>query len=190
MEENYAAPIRHSGLSAAGSTAAGAVGGGLKTGLKTYGTTVIATAVIGAVLGVLIATGGFGLFAVGTGMLGTAFWGGIGGGLLGGLGGALVIGPFAGMFGGLFGAAKGGSHAAHRVREETGAAQVLDAQVQAYQAQALAGQSAPMNIYAPSNDNKYNFPAPGTPMNPALASIQADSVQNQGRLGAQQLQIA
>lgn len=158
MQNETISPINHGVISGAGQTAAGALGGAVRTGTSTYLKTALASTVIGAGLFVVIGlTGGVGALAAGgsafSGILGNA----LGGSLVGGLLGGLVIGPFAGSLGGIFGAAKGGSDAAQRVREEKGAANMMQAQLSAMQAQALANQASPITISAPEayNDNKY-----------------------------------
>lgn len=172
-------PIHHSTLGAATSTAAGAVGGGLKGGVKTLLYTVAAGALIGAIW----MSGGFGLLpAAASGVLGNI----VGGSLLGGLAGTFV-GAFAAPLGGLVGGLRGGSHAAARVRDEKGAANVLDAQLSAYQAQAQAMQQA-TTIYAPSAANNNSFPA--STMNQAGSRIQADTAQNLGTVNGLALQRA
>lgn len=180
-EQNQTVPVRHTMLSGVGSTTAGTVGGAVKGGVSGW---LIATGIC-AVLGAALFTGGFGL-GLGSAML----WQGIGGAALVGGIGAFTVGPFVGMLTGAFGGVKGGTQAAERVSREKGAATMLDAQVAAYQAQAGAAQT---NVYtAPlaNNDNKYNFPASGSAMNPAASSIQASSAENLGVVDGQQLQRA
>lgn len=172
-------PIHHSTLGAATGTVAGAVGGGLKTGVKTLLYTVAAGALIGAIW----MSGGFGLLpAAASGVLGNI----VGGSLLGGLAGGL-LGSFAAPIGGLVGGITGGNRAASRIRDEKGAANMLDAQLSAYQAQAQAMQSA-TTIYAPSAANNNSFPA--STMNQAGSRIQADTAQNLGTINGLQLQRA
>lgn len=176
-------PIHHSTLGGATSTAAGAVGGGLKAGVKTL----LAVVAVGAVIGAVWATGGLGLLA---GEAAATFSGILGDGILGALAGAAgggLVGIFAAPIAGLVGGISGGSRAATRVREEKGAANMLDAQLSAYQAQAQAMQQA-TTIYAPSAANNNSFPA--STMNQAGSRIQADTAQNLGTINGLALQRA
>lgn len=184
-------PINHGIISGTGQTVAGAVGGGVKTGFKTWGTTTLYTGLaIGAAAAVIAFTGGAGALGFGTlGTLGNALtnfavWGALGTGF-----GAVVTGPFASVFGGIFGAAKGGAQAAERVREEKGAANMMQAQLSAYQAQALAAQASPTMVYAPSAANNTKYDTASTLKLANDNAIQAGaSVQHDGVVQGMQLQ--
>jgi hypothetical protein len=163
---NNVAPVNHGVLSTTGNVALGAAGGALKTGFTSAALWTIGATVIGGGVAALIALSPL---AIGLGI--------VGGGILG-----LFTSGFAGVIGSAIGGVKGASRSVQRVNAEQGAANVLQAQVAAYQAQAMA--------QAPANDNKYNFPAQGSAMNPAMASIQADSAQGFGPIAGQGLQRA
>lgn len=176
-------PVNHDVMSSVGTTVMssgksglsgllkGAVGtfliGTLLTVAATVGVAFLSTATLGGVLAV-------GATAVVGGLL---TWG------------ATTVGATLGSAIGLVG---GGLDGIRRVSHEKGASQVLQAQVAAYQA-AAASQTAQTNIYTSpmaTNDNKFNFPAQGSAMNPASASIQAASAEAQGVVNGQQLQRA
>jgi hypothetical protein len=108
--------------------------------------------------------------------LGEVLAGVAGGGLVGGAV-AFLAAPIAAIVGGGHGAVQ----ATKRVAMENGAAKELAAQVEIYKAQAQS---------ASNDNNKYNFPAQGSAMNPAMASIQADSAQAFGPVAGQSLQRA
>ena len=182
-------PIHHSTLGGVTQTAAGAAGGALKSGLSGYLKTTLATGlVVGAVAATIALTGGLGALGWGAaGTLGNAAMNFTVFGLVGGVVGAFTTGPVGGAIGSWFGGFHGGANAAERVRNEKGAANVLDAQVSAYQAQAVAAQQA-TTIYAPSAANNNSFPA--STMNQAGSKIQADSAQNLGTINGMQLQRA
>jgi hypothetical protein len=181
MEQQNVAPVNHGVLSATGNVALGTVGGGIKYMAKT----VLWCVGIGAVIGVLAATGVLPLAAVTTGTVAGTFWSTIGnvvlGGSIGGLVGAAastLVAPIAG----LVGAGKGAVHSTNRVSQEKGAAKAIEAQVAVYQAQAQA------EAMAASNDNKYQFPPQGSPMNQAGSTVNA--MQADGRVDGMQLQRA
>ncbi len=185
MDNNYVAPVDHGVLSTTGSVAIGSAAQGVKAAANTWGVTTVTTAVIGGALGALVIGGIAALTPIG--FVGVAILGGLGalgGAAAGGITGGTTIAPFLAAIGGAFGLAKGGVDAFDQVKAEKGAANVMQAQVAAYKAQAQA------QAYAAANDNKYNFPAHGSAMNPALASIQADSAQAMGSVAAQGLQRA
>lgn len=182
MSQETITPTNHGVIGAAGHTVAGAAGGAVKSGLKGIGYTALIFGAVGAAW----ATGGLSL--LGGGLSATVFHG-----VLGGLGGALIggalIGPFVGMFTGTYGAAKGGSEAAQRVREEKGAANMVKAQLQAMQFEALNNRGT-TNIYAPtaSNDNKYDT---ASTLTQAPSTIQqGQGAQFDGVLGGPQLAAA
>jgi hypothetical protein len=170
--DGYVAPVNHGVLSATGNVAVGTVGGALKS----VGKAALWCIGIGAVVGLLGATGLLPAITLGTGAL-SGFGSAIGGTVLGALGGGLaaaLIAPLAG----LVGAGKGAMQSHERVSMERGAARSMEAQVAAYQ------------VMAASNDNKYNLPAQGSPMNQASPRIHAASAQEMGTMQAQQLQRA
>ena len=172
--DDMVVPVHHSTISGVSATAVGGIKGAIKGGIGGYLTTTLLCVAAGA--------------AICAGPMGWSLLPGIiGGGFLGGLAATVVIAPTVGTLTSIIGAARDGSHAAHRVYLEKGSATMLDAQVAASQAQA----SMQTNVYAgPGADNKYNFPAQGSALNPALSSVQADSAQAQGVVSGQQLQRA
>ena len=187
-QELNARPINHSTISAAGATVAGAGAGAIKSSLYSVAAWFVGLTAVGALVGFAIATGGIGAagiagFLTSGGFLGTAI-----GGIVG-LVGAAATWYVPAIAGGGYGAISGGSRAATRVDNERGAATVLQAQVDAFKAQAEAVASAPK--YA-ANDNKYNLPPQGDAMNPASAKINtgADNAQLQGALANAELQRA
>lgn len=171
-------PIHHSTLGGATGTVAGAAGGMLKSGFKALAFTVGAGVLVGALWGA-------GVFA-GVGIAGGTIINTLLGGALGGVlgfGASYVTAPIAGTIG----AISGGTRAADRIRDEKGAANMLDAQLSAYQSQAQAMQTA-TTIYAPSAANNNSFPA--STMNQAGTRIQADTAQNLGTINGLALQRA
>lgn len=158
MKETNVAPVNHNLGSATVTTAVETGKGGVKGFIK--GSLIVAAITVAAVTGLGFLLGGIG------GLLGAAV-----------LGSILAIGTglAGGGFGSVFGAIKGAAHGVSRVGQEQGAANVVQAQVAAYQAQAVAA-------------NKYNFPAQGSSMNQADTSI--SSVQSDGRIDGLQLQRA
>jgi len=173
-------PIHHSTLGGATQAAAGVAGGAAKGAAKGWLGTMGVFILGGALIGFLVGTAGIGTLATG------AIAGPIIGGLLGGVAG-WVPSQLGGGLGAILGGLKGGSNAANRVREEKGAANMLDAQLSAYQAQAQAMQQA-TTIYAPSAANNNSFPA--STMNQAGTRIQADTAQNLGTINGLALQRA
>lgn len=182
MDNMNVAPINHGVVSATGTVAAGTAGGFIKGGLKTMAWFILVGGVVGALAmtGILPLGGLFvgsaaagGAIASTLGFLGNAALGTV----LGGAVASLIAIPFGGISAAL-GALKGGSHAYQQVKLEQGAANVMQAQVAAYQAQAIAA----------SNDNKYNLPAQGTRFNQADTNISA--MQADGRVNGVQLQRA
>ncbi len=183
---NYVAPVDHGILSSTGAVAGGAAVGFLKNGLTTLAWCVG----IGIVVGALAATGVLPMASLfGGGELAAGFLPLIGkilvGSAVGGLAGT-AVGMVGGTITSAVGAVTGAGRALDQVKAEKGAANVVQAQVAAYRAQAQA------QAYAAANDNsnKYNFPVHGSAMNPAMASIQADSAQNDGPINGRNLQIA
>ena len=181
-------PINHSTFSAAGATVAGAGAGAIKSSLFSIGAWFVGLAAVGAVVGFAIATGGFGAPALGTFLTSSGFIGTAIGGIVG-LAGAAATWYVPAIAGGGYGAITGGSRAATRVDNERGAATVLQAQVDAFKAQAEAATATPK--YA-SNDNKYNLAPQGDAMNQASTKINtgADNAQLQGAVVNPELQRA
>lgn len=182
MEQQNVAPVNHGVLSSTGTVALGTVGGGIKSMAKT----VLWCVGIGAVIGVLAATGILPFAAVTTGSLAAGFWSTVGnvvlGSVIGGGAGALLS-TVAAPVAGLIGAGKGAMRSTNRVSQEKGAAKAIEAQVAVYQAQAQA------EAMAASNDNnKYQFPPKGAPMNQAGSTVNA--MQADGRVDGMQLQRA
>jgi hypothetical protein len=163
-EEYNVAPIDHGVLSATGSIAAGTVGGGVKKGLL-WGALWIGAATLGVAA---IAAVTFGLGAAPL----------LIGGLLGGVMGTATSG-FAGVIGSTIGAITGGTRAFNEVKQEKGAANLMQAQIDVMKAQ---------NMQAASNDNKYSFPPQGSPMNMAGSTVNA--MQADGRVSGQERQRA
>ncbi len=198
--QDYIAPVNHGALSATASTTAGAVGGAFKGAASGLLKGIIVMAAIGGVIGLVWGLGSAGLLAFASekaveavvmpaivGQLGhVALVSGLcalAGGAIGAAAGYITV-----PVGGLIGMFKGASNASERVSNERSAAMQMQAQVEAYKAQAMAEamQTAP---YAPAaNDNKYNFPPQGSTMNPAGTTL--SSVQRDGALAGQQLQRA
>lgn len=208
MVEHYTAPIKHTAVSAAGTTVAGAASGAVDGAWSGFKKTVIALAVVGGLVAAVWAGFGSGLFAVeaakattgamlnmspivgkilttlGYGALGTAV-----GAAVGSVAGYFVTGPISGIIG-LF---KGGDRAVKQVSEERGAAAAVQAQIDMVKAQNPTIQGT--TIYAPTatNDNsvgRYSFPQQGAPMNMAVPQIQGNSVQYDGLAATQQLAAA
>lgn len=191
MQNENINPIRHSALGTVSGTAIGAVGGGIKSGVKTWVYTAAITALaFGATAAVVAFTGGLGTGAAALtfGTISNALANFVGFGLVGGAVGGLVVGPALGVFGGAIGTVRGGTQAASRIRDEKGAANMLDAQLQAYQAQAYAASAAPTTVYAPSAAN--NNYATASTMNQAGTKIHADTAQDLGTINGMQLQRA
>jgi hypothetical protein len=178
MQNDEATPVNHSLLSGFGATASSAVGHGLKSGVKSAVYWIAGVAAVAATIGVIIGSGG----------IASALLWGIGMGTVGVVAGAYTS-PFAGVLGGMFGFGKGAVEGSHRVNQERGAAEAMNAQLSAYQSMAL-GQGT--NIYAPTAnaEAKYNFPVQGSAMNPAMSRISAESAQSHGQLDGLNLQRA
>lgn len=181
MQNETINPIRHGVISGATQTTAGVATGAVKTGVKSWLGSMGTFIAIGAVVGFTIGTGGLGTIATG------AIAGPIIGGLVGGLVGIIPSGYIGGL-GALIGGFTGGKHAVERVSAERGAANMLDAQLQAYQAQAYAASAAPTTVYAPTAANN-NYPTAST-MNQAGTKIQADAAQDLGTINGQALAAA
>ena len=196
MANDYVAPIHHSTASAVSATTAGVAGGAVKGGLKWWAV----VAAVGAGVGLLAGLALTGVITIPAGAIVSAIsWGGLGKAAIiaattigGGVAMATTLGPVAAALGATVGGAKGGMAASRSVKQELGAAKVLDAQVNAYKAQAqAASQESTTNIYAPSasNDNKFNLPVHGDAMNMASPmGLQAgsNSMQYDGRVSGQQ----
>jgi hypothetical protein len=186
MSQENINPIRHGLFSTVGGVSGGAVGGGLKSGIKT----ILVVAGIGAAFGLIMATGGFGLIGAGAAAGGathaivasSTIWNGLWGALGGALGGT-ALGSFLAPFTGTIGLFRGASHASHRIREERGAANMVDAQLAAIQAQAYAAQQPPVVVNNQVGGSKY--PTMNQTEN---SSVQGDSLEYLGKGNAMQLQ--
>ena len=147
-------PHNHSTLGAAATRAGGTAGGAVKGGISTVAWTIGGLAIAGAVVGLLWVTGALPVI---TGAIGAMM--GTGGGASGlgtlfnilgvtALGGAIgaVIGAIASPVTGFFGTVKGGfdgyEKADTRISQERGAAQVMNAELQALQSQAMIMQAS------------------------------------------------
>lgn len=190
MQNDNINPIHHGAFSKATGTVAGAAGGALKSGASGYlKTTLVTGLVVGGIAATMALTGGLG--AVGFGALGTLSNALVNFGIFGAIGtaiGAFTTGIVGGGIASWIGAVKGGSNAATRIRNEQGAANMVDAQLSAYQAQAYAASAAPTTVYAPSAANN-NYPTAST-MNQAGTKVQADSAMDLGIINGQQLAAA
>ena len=172
MEYGYATPIDHSKTSAAVTTVGGAAAGGLKGGLTGWflGGLIPLAAAVTAIAFIGFATLPAVVGSLAIGVLGLA--GAYAGAMIGGAVGAGV------------GGWNGGSRAINQVKLEQGAANELQANVQAYKYQAQA-----MNQN--SGTLRDSLPAQGAQMNQALSNIQADTAQSFGPVAqGQQLQRA
>lgn len=223
MENDYnnVQPIDHNFFTGTVAKAAGSVQGaaggawdGFFSGLKV-------TAMIGAAIGLVWGLSAVGLltFAAPAAQAAANFvvpeivsqigkvllWMGAGT-LVGGVAG-IFTGAGNGIWDGITGFFTGGAKAAEQVNQEKGAAQAMQAQVEAYKAQAAAeamtfaanarAQQQPAPAAQPVatcpitiNANKYNLPEQGSPMNPAPATIQCRTAQGQGLLSGPQQQQA
>lgn len=176
MEDMNVAPVNHGLLSSTGNVALGAAGGAVKSGISAMMTWTGLFALTGAVLaGTVVALGATTLVVAAPTILLATVAGGLGAGILG-----LTTSSFAGVIGAALGGFSGASKAITRVGQERGAANVMQAQVATYMAQAQMQAAAA---------DKYNFPPQGSAMNAAGSTI--SSVQNDGRTtGDVQLQRA
>ncbi len=157
MENMNVAPIDH-GIASASVTTVSEAGRGTFNGFKTGGLWVGLASAVGFGVAAFSGVGALGLIALG----------------IAGIGATL----FSAGAGSVIGAAKGTYNGVNRVRQEQGAANVMQAQVAAYQAQAIAA----------ANDNKYNFPAQGSQFNEAGSTVNA--MRTDGRVNGMQLQRA
>lgn len=184
-DQNEIAPIKHSGTGAALNTAAGAGVGAVKKG-TTWGLKWIGGfTAVGAVVGLAIATGG-------TSFLFSGFlWGpliGAGVGLAAGTSTSWLPGGLGALFGGI----EGGAKSSHRVKMERGAANAMEAQLDAYKYNAMAAAAAGQaqtNVYAPSATSYAPVPQ-GSAMNAAPSQIQTGGMQYDGLVNGQQLAAA
>jgi hypothetical protein len=180
MQNETIMPVRHGLISGTATTAAetgkGALTGLVKGGLIGLGT----MAALGALAlgGATLALGGGFAWAVGLGLVGA---------LGGGITGLSIGGPLAAGIGTLVGTVFGAKHGIDKVSNERGAATMLDAQLAAYQAQAMASQQA-TTIYAPSAAN-HNYAGAST-KNQAPLSIQGGTGVDMGAINGMQLQRA
>ncbi len=184
MQNDNINPIHHGAFSKATGTVTGAAGGAIGTAGKAVGSTLLFSTLAGAGIAVAIGlTGGLAAGGFLTTMLFNAVIGSLSGAVVG-----MVASPVVGGIGAWVGAVKGGSNAATRIRNEQGAANMVDAQLSAYQAQAYAASAAPTTVYAPSAANN-NYPTAST-MNQAGTKVQADSAMDLGTINGQQLAAA
>lgn len=185
MDKNEVLPISHNIGSATATTAVeagkGTVKGFFKGGLLGAGLTIGGAAlasflVVGGIVGGIAAAFGAAFLPV--------F---LIAGLLAGVTGGVIASPtavgvagFGAALGSAVGVVKGTAHGINKVGREQAASNVMQAEVTAYQAQAQLAAA----------QNKYSsFPAHGSPMNPAGASI--SNMQADGRVASgQQLQMA
>lgn len=181
MSNENIMPVRHGFISGTATTAAEAGKGAIK-GMVKGGLMGLATM---AVLGAAIVGGS--AFLLGGGIVGLLVAAPIGA-IAGGLSGLVVGGPLAAGIGTVLGTVFGVNRGMDRVGNERGAATMLDAQLQAYEAQAMAAQQATI-INAPSAANN-NYPTAST-MNQAGTQIQRGTSQDMGMInGAPALQRA
>ena len=179
----YVTPVNHGVLSATGNVAVGTVGGAAKAVGKTTAWMMGLNVVAGALAGIALSAIGA---AVITGSVAAAFTGlpllltggvavaGASSGVVSGLVESAFLAPIAALIGG----GKGATQTLERVSQERAAAKMVDLQIET------------MRSKPASNDNRYNFAAQGSPMNPAMTSIQADTAQSLGTVNGQQLQRA
>ena len=196
-------PYNHSTVGAVATRAGGTAGGAVKGGFETVGKVILGLAVAGALIFVL---GHFGVFEAISGVVeaagkaaatalasnpqavtavanfnplpligGIALWGGVGA-LVG-----VLISPLTGLFGTVKGGFDGYEKADTRISQERGAAQVMNAEIQALQAQAMMAQAAQ--------------PRPGDRYANASTLLQADhsalqAAQLDGRMSGLQLEAA
>jgi hypothetical protein len=208
MKNEPITPIDHGFFSGSATTIAESGKGGFWTAIKGafigaaafFGFWTVGGATVGAIAGaagagIAIITGfaaaptfGAGLlaFAAATGVCAVA--GGSLGAVLGAISG--ITGAFAGtVIGGVIGLGGGALHGMHKVGQEKGAAQAVQAQLEAYKAQ-LAAMENIAKASRPANDNKYNFPPQGDALNQAPTNIKVgrDSAELQGKAAATDLQ--
>ncbi len=196
MNNDNITPINHNAFTATSTVAAEAGKSGIKKMLATGVLSPFASTLLGAVAGAAM----FGLAAFTVGALfipvGAVTLGGVAGAALTAAGFGASIGGFSGLvggtffapliagFGGLFGLVGGTSRGISKISQEQSAANVMAAQLSAYQAQA-------MNVAPPAPTvNKYDFPAQGSAFNQASSTINAGSLSNEGPLNAAGLQRA
>jgi hypothetical protein len=178
MEQQNIAPVDHGVLSATGSVVGGTVGGALSSVGKTALYTIGGFMLFGLLVGTGAVGGALALFGTGAGSVLSTVGYTLGFGAIGAAA-SVVFAPLAGLIGG----SKGAEHAIGRVSAEKGASNVVQAQLEAYRAQAQA------ETLAASNDNnRYNFPPQGSALNPAGAVV--NSMQADGRVNGMQLQRA
>lgn len=158
MEQQNVAPVDHGLFSATGNVALGTAGGAASSMGKTALYAIGGFFVLGLLVGSGFIGGALALFGSGAGSALSTIAYGLGFGAFLGVPAALVAAPLAGLVGG----GKGAINATHRVSAEKGAANAVQAQVAAYQAQAQAEA-----IAASAPAAKYDFPPQGAPMNQA-----------------------
>ena len=200
MQNETIMPVRHGLISGTAVTTAeaakGGFGGFLKGGLIGIGGSLIGGPIIGAVgLGLVGLVGGAiiglipGIALVGAALTGATYLG-VTGAVLGGVAGIVGVVPgaiYGSGFGGLFGLFQGASKGVNKVGQERGAATMVNAELEAYKAQAMAAQQA-TTIYAPSAAN-HNYAGAST-KNMAPLNIQGGTGQDLGTINGMQLQRA
>ncbi len=179
-DDQYVTPVKHTSMSAFGTTAAGTAGGAIKGGLGAAGAWVLGATIIGGLAAAALFTVLFGgpaslaflapvVHAVFSPLGLTVAAGAVGGAVLG-LGSSWLPGGLGAIFGGF----SGGAKAAGRVSQENAAAQQAEAQIAAAQMQyAAAAPAAQVNV---------GYPAQGSRFNEAGSSIQADSAAYAGKM--------
>ena len=210
MQNEPITPIDHGFISGSATTIAESGKGGFRSALKgafigaaaffgfwTGGGATVGAIVGVAVAGIALATGFFVPATLGAGLL--AFAGGVGvcalaGGAVGAIPGVIsaITGAFAGTaIGVVIGLGGGALQGFNKVGQEKGAAQAVQAQLEAYKASLDAAAKTPKTACA-ANDNKYGFPPQGDAMNQAPTSIKvgAENAQLQGAVAAPELQRA
>ncbi|MBN8544481.1 MAG: hypothetical protein J0M34_09490 [Alphaproteobacteria bacterium] len=144
-------PYNHSTVGAVFTRAGGTAGGAAEKGISTVAWTIGGLALFGAVVGLVGAT--IGWAAVGTALssllggaevsanIANVFWAVVGTGALGAVVGALIS-PITGFFGAVKGGFDGYDRADTRISQERGAAQMMNAEIQALQSQAMIMQAS------------------------------------------------
>lgn len=180
MQNETIMPVRH-GLISGTATTVAETGKGALTGLVKGGLIGLGTM---ATVGALLAGGAAFMLSAGIVPIVLAS---AAGALGGGVTGMFVGGPLAAGIGTVVGTVFGVKRGVDKVSNERGAATVLDAQLSAYQAQAMASQQA-TTIYAPSAAN-HNYAGAST-NNQAPLSIQGGTGMDMGTINGMQLQRA
>lgn len=181
----YINPVMHDGVSATATTVANASGKGLLTGLKGAGGMFLA--------GILLAGAGvgFGLAALGVGVVGASV-AGVAGAILAGPAVGTVLGIAGGVVGSIVGAITGAKHGIQKVDvERTAALQVQnELAAGAMQAQAMSAQAQAIGYQHAANSYAAGLPPQGSPMNQASPQINAADIAEHSRLADLELQRA